>query len=62
MGVYDLATVFPFLRRINIPLSRDQIMLLMLAVNQLLLSVETYLAHLISGTIVLVFIRSRYWG
>ena len=52
MGVYDLATVFPFLRRINIPLSRDQIMLLMLAVNQLLLSVETYLAHLISGTTV----------
>lgn len=50
--MYPLATVFPFLRRIRIPLNRDQVMLLMLALNQLLLGFETYSAHIISGTIV----------
>jgi len=50
--VYHLAAVFPFLRRIRIPLNRDQLMLLMLALNELLLGFETYSAHIISGTIV----------
>jgi hypothetical protein len=47
-----LATVFPGARRIRIPLSRDQVMLLMAAMNEIMLGVETYMAHLISGTIV----------
>jgi hypothetical protein len=37
---------------VRIPITRDQAMLLMLALNELLLSLETYLAHSISGTIV----------
>jgi hypothetical protein len=48
-----LATILPGTRRIRIPLSRDQVMLLMAALNEIMLGVETYLAHLISGTIVL---------
>ncbi len=50
--MYYLAVAFPVVRRFRIPLSRDQLMLLMLAFNELLLGVETYVAHLISGTIV----------
>ena len=50
--MYHLATVFPVVNRVRIPVSRDQAMLLMLALNELLLGVETYLAHTISGTIV----------
>jgi len=50
--MYHLATVFPFVRRIRIPVTRDQAMLLMLALNELLLGLETYLAHSTSGTIV----------
>ena len=50
--MYYLAVAFPAVRRVRIPLSRDQLMLLMLAFNELLLGLETYLAHLISGTIV----------
>lgn len=49
--MYHLATVFPPIKRLRIPISRDQAMLLMLALNELLLGVETYLAHSISGTI-----------
>ncbi len=49
--MYHLATVFPIIKRLRIPISRDQAMLLMLALNELLLGVETYLAHTISGTI-----------
>ncbi len=49
--MYHLATVFPFVRRVRIPITRDQAMLLMLAFNELLLGVETFLAHSISGTI-----------
>jgi hypothetical protein len=49
--MYHLATVFPFIKRVHIPLTRDQAMLLMLALNELLLGLETYLAHSISGTI-----------
>lgn len=50
--MYHLATLFPAVKRLPIPVSRDQAMLLMMALNELLLGVETYLAHLISGTIV----------
>lgn len=50
--MYHLATVFPFMKRVRIPITRDQAMLLMLALNELLLGLETYLAHSISGTIV----------
>ena len=49
--MYHLATVFPIIKRVRIPITRDQAMLLMLALNELLLGVETYLAHSISGTI-----------
>jgi hypothetical protein len=50
--MYHLATVVPPVRRVRIPLSRDQIMLLMAAVNEIFLGVDIYLAHSISGTIV----------
>lgn len=50
--MYHLATVFPIIKRLRIPVSRDQALLLMLALNELLLGVETYLAHSTSGTIV----------
>jgi hypothetical protein len=49
--MYHLATVFPIVKRVRIPITRDQAMLLMLALNELLLGLETYLAHSISGTI-----------
>lgn len=50
--MYHLATVFPPIKRLRIPLSRDQVMLLMAAVNEVFLGVDIYLAHQISGTIV----------
>jgi hypothetical protein len=50
--MYPLAEMFPALRRYRFPLSRDQVMLLVAALNEFLLGVETYLAHLISGTVV----------
>jgi hypothetical protein len=50
--MYPLAVMFPRVRRLRIPLSRDQVMLLLAAINEILLGVETYIAHLISGTIV----------
>lgn len=49
--MYHLAAIFPGIRRVRIPITRDQAMLLMLALNELLLGVETFLAHSISGTI-----------
>jgi hypothetical protein len=49
--MYHLATVFPIVKRVRIPITRDQAMLLMLALNEFLLGLETYLAHSISGTI-----------
>jgi hypothetical protein len=49
--MYHMATVFPFIKRVRIPITRDQAMLLMLALNEFLLGLETYLAHSISGTI-----------
>lgn len=51
MTMYHLATIAPVVRRVRIPLSRDQAMLLMMAVNEFLLAVEIFVAHNISGTI-----------
>ena len=50
--MYHLATVYSPLGRIRrLPLSRDQIMLLMAAINEIFLAIDIYLAHNISGTI-----------
>ncbi len=49
--MYHLATVFPIVKRMRIPVTRDQALLLMLALNELLLGLETFLAHSTSGTI-----------
>lgn len=49
--MYHLASVFPFIRRFRLPVSRDQVMLLLMAVNMVFLGVDTYLAHSLSGTI-----------
>lgn len=51
MGGY-LETLFPRFSKLRIPLSRDQLFLLMVAVNEIFLGVDIYLAHLLSGTIV----------
>lgn len=50
--MYHLATVFPPIRRVRLPLTRDQLMLLMAATNEIFLGIDIYLAHSISGTIV----------
>lgn len=51
--MYSLATVFPPLARVKrLPFSRDQFILLMVAVNEIFLGIDIYLAHSISGTIV----------
>lgn len=47
-----LAKAFPTWQDRRWPLSRDQFVLLLTAVNEMMLGVETYLAHLISGTVV----------
>lgn len=49
--MYHLVTVLPAIRRLHLPVTRDQLMLLMMAVNEIFLGVDTYLAHNISGTI-----------
>ena len=49
MSLLNLA--IPAARAWKVPVSRDQAMLLMLAVNELFLGVDTYLAHSLSGTI-----------
>jgi hypothetical protein len=46
-----LAVALPVVRRRRLPLSRDQLMLLMAAANELFLAVDIFLAHNISGTI-----------
>jgi hypothetical protein len=50
--MYYLARLFPFIDRVHIPVSRDQLMLLMAAINEIFLGIDIYLAHSISGTIV----------
>jgi hypothetical protein len=47
-----LATIFPAPRRLRLPLSRDQLMLLMAAINEIFLGIDIYLAHNLDGTIV----------
>jgi hypothetical protein len=47
-----LATALPGLSKIRFPLSRDQVMLLIAATNEIFLGVDIYFAHLVSGTIV----------
>lgn len=55
--MYYLAILFPFLRgKKLLPLSRDQLMLLMAAINLLFLAIDIYLAHNLNGTI-----RPREW-
>lgn len=49
--MYHLATILPQVRRINLPLSRDQLFLLVAAINQLFIGIDIYLAHSISGGI-----------
>ena len=52
-----LAILFPSLEgKRPLPLSRDQLMLLMAAVNLIFLAVDIYLAHNLNGTI-----RAREW-
>lgn len=51
-SMYHLATVFPPAARVRrLPLTRDQLMLLMAAVSEIFTSVDVYLAHSISRTI-----------
>lgn len=48
-----LGIVFPFLKRFEkLRFSRDQLVLLMVAFNQIFLGIDIFLAHSISGTIV----------
>lgn len=48
-----MLTLFPPLRRLKrLPFTRDQLVLLMVAVNELFLALDIYLAHNLSGTIV----------
>ena len=55
--MYYLALLFPFFKgKRLLPLSRDQLMLLMAAINQVFFSVGIYLAHNLNGTI-----RPREW-
>jgi hypothetical protein len=55
--MYYFALLFPALKdRRLLPLSRDQMMLLMAAVNMVFLAVDIYLAHNLNGTI-----RPREW-
>ncbi len=49
--MYHLATVLPIAKRLRLPITRDQALLLLLALNELLLGLETFLAHSTSGTI-----------
>jgi len=54
--VYYLAVLFPALKGKRLPLTRDQLMLLMAAVNLLFLAFDIFLAHKLNGTI-----RFREW-
>lgn len=51
-----LATVFPRAGRRRLPVSRDQAMLLMAAFNEIMLGLDTLLAHVLNNTI-----RPREW-
>jgi hypothetical protein len=51
--MYLLAETFPFVRTLSrrLPFSRDQLMLLLAAVNEIILGVDIYLAHNMNGSI-----------
>jgi hypothetical protein len=49
--MYLLAEAVPIVRRIRVILARDQVMLLLVAFNELVLGVDTYLAHSITGAL-----------
>lgn len=49
--MYYLPEAVPFARRLRLPFSRDQLMLLMAAINEIFLGVDIYFAHSIGGTI-----------
>ena len=49
--MYHLATLFPRLGRVALPLDRDQVVMLLVAVNQIFLGIDIYLAHLVDGKI-----------
>lgn len=51
-GEYHLATLFPVLTGVRLPVTRDQAMLLMAATNEIFLGVDIFFAHQISGSIV----------
>lgn len=50
--MFYLAEALPAARRLHLPFSRDQAVLLLVAFNEIMLGVETLLAHQVSGTIV----------
>jgi hypothetical protein len=50
--MYLAAEVIPAVRRIRVPLSRDQAMMLLLAVMQVGMGIEAFTGHEMSGTIV----------
>ncbi len=50
--MYHLATLIPGMRRLRLPLTRDQLMMLMASIMLIFLGIDIFLAHSISGTIV----------
>ncbi|KAA3656320.1 MAG: hypothetical protein DWQ04_31465 [Chloroflexi bacterium] len=48
-----LATIFPAMRQRQLPLSRAQVIMLMAAFNEIMLGLDTYLAHVLNNTILL---------
>ncbi|TFG67307.1 MAG: hypothetical protein E4H27_09165 [Anaerolineales bacterium] len=46
-----LATVIPFFHKVRSPLTRDSAFILFVALNTLIMGLETYLAHVLNGTI-----------
>ena len=49
--MYHLAALFPTLRRLRLPLSRDQAVLLLVALVEIGLAVDIYVAHILDKTI-----------
>lgn len=49
--MYYLAEAFPVVRRARIPVTRDQAMLLLAALNEILIGLDVYLAHNIDGNV-----------
>ncbi|MDF1515650.1 MAG: hypothetical protein P1S60_17720 [Anaerolineae bacterium] len=46
-----LSTVLPFTKKLRLPFTRDVLMVFFIALNELILGFETYLAHVLNGTI-----------